>query len=66
MWGFVGRFQMLKSSDSQILSFEVSNESASVSETDLRQVQGRPPPRGGADHLFKSEAQAATRVNLRM
>ena len=49
---------ILKFSHPQILKFlnsGVSNESASVSQTDLRQVQDRPPPRRGAGDLPESE-----------
>jgi hypothetical protein len=38
---------------------EVANESTGFGKEDLRQVQGDPPPRGGAGDLRKLKTQAA-------
>jgi hypothetical protein len=55
----------LQSCNRSILQFRGSDdESASVGEEDLRQVQDCPAPRRGAGDLLESEAQAATGVAL--
>src|SRR6185437_8159967 len=62
MHGFFGRRGDRRMTD--IFQGSRSNEGSSIGKEDLRQVQGHPPPWGGACDLRKHQAQTAPGITL--